>query len=95
MTYIGKKMHLKNNIADYTESEFLSFIQEIFIENTAETDERLDPLLEHFETISGHPHGTDLIYYPSGEEEGTPEGIMNEIKKWRRSQGLPLFKDSE
>ncbi|EBP0140962.1 bacteriocin immunity protein, partial [Salmonella enterica] len=24
----------------------------------------------------------------------SPEGALNEVIKWRKSQGLPLFKDS-
>ncbi|HHU6578811.1 TPA: bacteriocin immunity protein [Klebsiella pneumoniae] len=27
-------------------------------------------------------------------EDDSPEGALNEIVKWRKSQGLPLFKDS-
>ncbi|HAX2232269.1 TPA: bacteriocin immunity protein, partial [Escherichia coli] len=26
---------------------------------------------------------------------GKPENILKIVKEWRRSQGLPLFKDSE
>ncbi|EFR8874651.1 bacteriocin immunity protein, partial [Salmonella enterica] len=28
-------------------------------------------------------------------EDGEPEKIIKIVKEWRRSQGLPLFKDSE
>ncbi|HAN9210885.1 TPA: bacteriocin immunity protein, partial [Escherichia coli] len=27
--------------------------------------------------------------------DGKPENILKIVKEWRRSQGLPLFKDSE
>lgn len=53
---------MKNKFSDYTEAEFIQFMEEIFKENQAATDERLDPLLEHFEKITEHPDGTDLIY---------------------------------
>jgi len=42
-------MKLKNSISDYTESEFIDFMHEIDKENIAETDDKLDVLLNHFE----------------------------------------------
>lgn len=63
------------------------------MENVAETDDVLDELLEHFELITEHPDGSDLIYYPEKEEDATPENIVRIVKEWRQSQGLPCFKD--
>lgn len=40
-------MKLKENISDYTESEFIDFLRVIFSENESDTDETLDPLLEY------------------------------------------------
>jgi hypothetical protein len=85
-------MDLKNSITDYTEAEFLEFMREVFKENVAETDERLDLLLDHFEKITEHPEGTDLIYYASSDAESTPEAITNKIKEWRAANGLMTFK---
>ncbi|EMN0241962.1 TPA: bacteriocin immunity protein [Klebsiella pneumoniae] len=34
------------------------------------------------------------MYYPDTPEDDSPEGALNEIVKWRKSQGLPFFKDS-
>ncbi|MBJ3095442.1 bacteriocin immunity protein, partial [Salmonella enterica subsp. enterica serovar Derby] len=45
-------MKLKENISDYTESEFIDFLRVIFSENESDTDETLDPLLEYFEKIT-------------------------------------------
>ncbi|MCN3371132.1 bacteriocin immunity protein, partial [Escherichia coli] len=28
-------------------------------------------------------------------EDGEPENILKIVKEWRRSQGVPLFKDSK
>ena len=84
-------MGIKNSIAEYTEAEFLEFMREIFRENSAETDERLDQLLEHFERITEHPDGTDLIYYASSDAEATPEAITSKVKDWRASNSLPGF----
>ncbi|EJR2728739.1 bacteriocin immunity protein, partial [Salmonella enterica subsp. enterica] len=35
------------------------------------------------------------IFYPEKPEDGEFENIIKIVKEWRRSQGLPLFKDSE
>ncbi|OOE79761.1 bacteriocin immunity protein [Salinivibrio siamensis] len=84
---------MKNSIVDYTEEDFLKLVEQIFVENVAETDDVLDELLEHFELITEHPDGSDLIYYPEKEEDATPENIVRIVKEWRQSQGLPCFKD--
>ncbi|EIY2811650.1 bacteriocin immunity protein [Escherichia coli] len=85
-------MELKNSISDYTEAEFIDFLKEIEKENSAETDDVLDILLEHFEKVTEHPDGTDLIYYPRDNREDSPEGIVKEIKEWRAANGKPGFK---
>lgn len=85
-------MELKSSISEYTEAEFLEFMKEIFKENIAKTDDQLDILLEHFERITEHPEGTDLIYYAATDAESTPEAITNKIKEWRTANGKPGFK---
>lgn len=85
-------MELKSSISEYTEAEFLEFMKEIFKENIAKTDDQLDILLEHFERITEHPEGTDLIYYAATDAESTPEAITNKIKEWRAANGKPGFK---
>ncbi|ECZ4636251.1 bacteriocin immunity protein, partial [Salmonella enterica] len=35
------------------------------------------------------------IFYPESVEAREPENILKIVREWRRSQGLPLFKDSE
>lgn len=84
---------MKNSIADFSEVEFLQFVEEIFKENVSDTDDVLDELLEQFEDITQHPDGTDLIYYPETPEDGTPENIVRIVKEWRLAQGLACFKD--
>ncbi len=83
---------MKNAITDFSEVEFLQFVEEIFKENVSDTDDVLDELLEQFEDITQHPDGTDLIYYPETPEDGTPESIVRIVKEWRLSQGLSCFK---
>ncbi len=84
---------MKNSITDFSEVEFLQFVEEIFKENVSDTDDVLDELLEQFEDITQHPDGTDLIYYPETHEDGTPENIVRIVKEWRLAQGLACFKD--
>ncbi|EHD3160005.1 bacteriocin immunity protein, partial [Escherichia coli] len=52
-------------------------------------------LEEHLTRITQHPLMSDLIYYPAKKGDDEPENILKIVKEWRRSQGLPLFKDSE
>ncbi|ELZ5939811.1 bacteriocin immunity protein [Providencia stuartii] len=85
-------MKLKNSISDYTESEFIDFMHEIDKENIAETDDKLDVLLNHFEKITEHPAGTDLLYYAQSDADSTPEAITKIVKEWRAKNGKPGFK---
>lgn len=83
---------MKNDITDFTEDEFISFMQELLVANKAETDDVLDVLLEQFCEITGHPDGTDLIYYPEDGSNGSAEDVTRVVKEWRAAQGLPGFK---
>ncbi|EFQ5903939.1 bacteriocin immunity protein [Salmonella enterica] len=85
-------MELKNSISDYTEAEFIELMKEIDKENIAETDDKLDLLLNHFEQVTEHPDGTDLIYYAASDAESTPEAITKKIKEWRSANGKSGFK---
>lgn len=81
----------KQSIADYTEAEFLKFVQSVLAANTS-PDEILDPLLFEFERLCEHPAGTDLIYWPEDMKQQTAEGITKIVKDWRSTRGLPGFK---
>jgi biotin synthase-related radical SAM superfamily protein len=83
---------MKTNFSDYTEAEFISFMQEIRAANKGAPDEVLDPLLSHFCDITEHPDGTDLIYYPEDGTDNSNKGITDTVKKWREANGLPGFK---
>lgn len=85
-------MEPKKTISDYTEAEFIEFMKEIYKENIAETDDKLDVLLNHFEQITEHPDGTDLIYYAESDAESTPEAITKKVKEWRIANGKSGFK---
>lgn len=86
-------MNVKSRIDDYTEAEFIGLLEELAVEDEeAENDNRADLLLLHFQKISQHPAGSDLIYYPEPGADNSPEGVAQIVKEWRADQGLPGFK---
>ncbi|EEN7284426.1 bacteriocin immunity protein [Salmonella enterica subsp. salamae] len=94
--------NFKENVADYTEKEFIELLEEIVYATSKDKslkgkklEKYLDTLVDHFIKITGHPKKGDLIFYPNPPKDGEPEKIIKIVKEWRRSQGLPLFKDSE
>ncbi|HAU5601581.1 TPA: bacteriocin immunity protein [Citrobacter koseri] len=92
-------MELKKRIEDYTEAEFIEFLNEFFsnVHNLKgrELESHIDSLVDHFDKIVDHPESNGLIFYPPDDREDSPQGIIEEIKRWRKSQGLPPFKDSD
>ncbi|BDM24707.1 MULTISPECIES: bacteriocin immunity protein [Pseudomonas] len=82
----------KHSLADYTCAEFAAIVEELL--HAAGSSAWQDRLLEHFIDMAGHPNGSDLIYYPVTEQEGCTERVIARIIAWRKSQGLPLFKDA-
>ncbi|ECI4597495.1 bacteriocin immunity protein [Salmonella enterica subsp. salamae] len=94
--------NFKEKIENYTEMEFLELLGEIRNDTRTEKSLKGDELenyivsiVNHFIHITEHPAKGDLIFYPNPPEDGAPENILKIVKEWRRSQGLPLFKDSE
>ena len=85
---------MKPHFSDYTEAEFLRFLQEIRAANKSASDEILDPLLTRFCEITEHPDGTDLIYYPEAGADNSNESIIQIVKAWRTANGLPGFKEA-
>lgn len=81
------------NISDYTEAEFISFIQKIRTINKMGSDEELGELLAQFRKLTGHPDGTDLMFYPEPGQDNSAEGVTRTVKEWRAAQGLPGFKE--
>ncbi|WP_392397386.1 bacteriocin immunity protein [Citrobacter sedlakii] len=93
---------LKDRLEDYTENEFLEILYE-FRKNTRKEkelkgkkpDEYFDMLMDNFIKVTNHPKGSDLIVFPDKDEDGEPSKVLELVKNWRKSQGLPLFKDSK
>ena len=84
---------IKNSFSDYTEKEFIEFLEELFRADVAPTGNRDDVLLLHLDKIAGHPASSDLIYYPKPGADTSAEGITKTIKEWRAAHGLPGFKE--
>ncbi|RIJ13025.1 bacteriocin immunity protein [Pseudomonas sp. 91RF] len=83
----------EKTISDYTEAEFIALLEELAKEDEeAENNDRADLLLLHFERISEHPAGSDLIYYPEPGADSSPQGVTQIVKDWRAANGLPGFK---
>ena len=81
----------KHSLADYTYAEFNAVVEELL--KAAGTSAWQDRLLEHFIEMVEHSDGSDLIYYPRNPQEGCAEHVIARIMAWRRSKGMPLFKD--
>lgn len=94
-------MQINNDkkISNYTEAEFISLLSNFFENkeglNAKDFGALIDDLQFHVSEISQHPLGNGLIFNTPDEIDCSPQGIFEEIKKWRKSQGLPLFKDSK
>ncbi|GKX63424.1 colicin immunity protein E2 [Pragia fontium] len=86
-------MILRSRLNEYTEAEFLELINALC--NDLGTEQQQNLWLEHFIEVTNHPDGSDLIYYPVYEEDGTPQRIIEIVKQWRSSQGLASFKDTQ
>lgn len=84
-------MTLKSTISDYTEEEFIGLLQRII--GNDESEEVENRLVHHFNTICGHPAGSDLIFYSEDGADDSAEGITRTLKEWRATQGLPGFKE--
>ncbi|CAM3781229.1 bacteriocin immunity protein [Rahnella bruchi] len=83
-------MEHKYSISDYSETEFKKLIEAII---NCEGDEKTqDDNLENFISVIGHPSGSDLIYYPEGNNDGSPEAVIKEVKEWRTINGKPGFR---
>ncbi|EKH4494444.1 bacteriocin immunity protein [Escherichia coli] len=84
-------MELKHSISDYTEAEFLQLVTTICNADTS-SEEELVKLVTHFEEMTEHPSGSDLIYYPKEGDDDSPSGIVSTVKQWRAANGKSGFK---
>jgi hypothetical protein len=84
-------MDLKPKLEDYTEPEFLHFVKKIWAVDVPEDEH--GRLVMHFDKVSQHPDGADLLFY-SGDygNYSSPEGAVISLKLFRAHKGLPGFK---
>lgn len=89
-------MKLKDRLEEYTEAEFLLFVREFFEDTNGLTGDSLGAytsnLARHFEKITEHPRKRAVIFRPAPDKEDSPEGVVEEVKRWRETNGKPGFK---
>lgn len=73
-------MEIKAKISDYSEAEFLELINAIKAGDDDEAAENM--LIFHFNTVAGHPKGSDLIFYPESETTQSAQDIVEALKKY-------------
>jgi hypothetical protein len=78
-------------IEDITENEFLDFVRKI-CKAEYSTDRQHGEAVYQFNTITEHPSGSDLVYYPKPLADNSSEGIVKEVIEWRAANGKPGFK---
>ncbi|WP_274922536.1 bacteriocin immunity protein [Citrobacter youngae] len=54
----------------------------------------MDSLVDHSDKIVDHTESDGLIFYPPDDREDSLRGVIDEIKRWRKSQGRLSFKES-
>lgn len=81
---------MNTQFSEYTESEFVALLQRIIGHEGTEAE--VDQLVFHFEEVSEHPDGSDLIFYPEEGQDCSAVGITQTVKTWRAARGLPGFK---
>lgn len=93
--------NFKDNLSEFTVEEFIIYLNEFYSDLRStpspkglELEEYLDAILDKIISVVGTVKAGDFIYHPSKPENDSPEGVIEEIIKWRKSQGLSLFKDS-
>lgn len=85
-------MKLKSTLGDYTEPEFQALVDRIWAVDVPKADH--DRLINHFDRISGHPKGADLLFYhPEDDPNPNSSGsVVYYVKDWHRKQGRVAFK---
>lgn len=56
-------------------------------------EEEGNKLVREFRRLSEHPAGSDLIFYPEDGQDDSPEGIVLQVKEWRKANGNPGFRE--
>ncbi|MFL1467377.1 bacteriocin immunity protein [Marinobacter sp. DUT-3] len=80
----------KGHLIEYSENEFLEILKEFWDGDMTEAEEY--EFVQRFNEIIEHPEKSDLIFYPPGNRDDSPEGVIDELKKWYREQGKACFR---
>lgn len=71
---------MRKSISDYIEEQFLRFVQDYLdAPDKGITQEALGNYLDEFCELTGHPDGSDLIYYPEPGADTSAEGITQTV----------------
>lgn len=84
----------KNSLSEFRRAEFLDFVRQIF-NAEAEEEEEGNRQMRAFSSLVPHPLKSDLISWPEEGADDTPEGVVAEVERYCRENGLACFKDSE
>ncbi|RMC34440.1 bacteriocin immunity protein [Paracoccus alkanivorans] len=89
----AKDLLRKPTLSEYTRAEFLALVERIS-DPHAGTDEEDGDFVSHFNEIVPHPSGSDLLFWPEEGADNSSEGVVTEIERYCRENGLPSFKDA-
>lgn len=82
---------LNKSFEDYTESEFVEFVEGIFSVSSA-SEAEMRSWLAHFREVTEYPGGTDILFYPLPGADCSPAGVVSAVRQWRAENGKPGFK---
>ncbi|MNG82228.1 Colicin-E7 immunity protein [compost metagenome] len=89
-------MIFKDKLEDYTEAEFIDLLSDLFRrrpgKNGGTTEKYRIKVVKHFEVITEHPDGSDVLCFPPEGADDSPEGVTQRVKEWRAANGKPGFK---
>ncbi|MGJ7547344.1 S-type pyocin domain-containing protein [Pseudomonas alloputida] len=79
-------------MGQYEEHSFLGFVEAIWHHNADKASH--DAWIAHFNSIVGHPAGSDLLFYSDADEAGnvnSPTYVVQTVKAWHQQNGRPAF----
>lgn len=82
---------IKKSLSEYSEEEFMAVLNWFWNEDVSEVEE--NEFADRFNELVEHPAKSDLIFYPETNREDSPQGIVNEIKKWYHEKGKVCFRE--
>ena len=90
-------MDFKSKYEEYTEAEFLEFLEEFFNNHKGldgdEYSAYINKLAQHFDSVTEHPEKNGVIFFPAEGVEDSPAGVLRTLKEWRAANGKPGFRE--